>query len=90
MIYNKMIASIVSCNLTSIKWIQSIRSSHINYIITTHYSLTVSFMIAYINVLFIIGIKMTDMNSYVLVCSSFKQGYSLLCNVNQVPQCGVY
>ena len=28
---------------------------------------------------------MTDMNSYVLVCSTFKQGYSLLCNVNQVP-----
>ena len=62
MIYNKMIASIVSCNLTSIKWTQSIRSSHLNYIITTHYSLTVSFMIAYINVLFIIGIKLTDLN----------------------------
>ena len=85
-----MIASIVSCNLISIKWIQSIRSTHLNYIMTTYYSLTVSFMIAYINVLLIIGIKMTDRNSYVIVCSTFKQGYSLLCNVNQVPQCVVY
>ena len=64
-IYNKMIASIVSCNITSIKWIQSIRSSHLNYILSTQYSLTVSFMIAYTNVLFIIGINLTDINSYV-------------------------
>ena len=39
-----MIASIVSCNLTSIKWIQSIRSSHLNYIMTTHYSIVDSFL----------------------------------------------
>ena len=49
-IYNSY--SLASCNLSPIKWIQSIRSQ-----------LTVSFMIANINVLLIKGIKRADTNS---------------------------